>query len=84
MVTSSASFSQEDLVHNGDVHDEDHKDGKDPQNRNSDVVDNSFCSALLGTGQVNDEQWTKVPDSVGNPDCSDSGEDEAFLRDDRN
>ena len=47
-------------------------------------MDNSFCSALLGTGQVNDQKWTKVPDSVGNPDCSDSGEDEAFLRDDRN
>ena len=84
MITNSATFSQEDLVHNGDVHDEDDKDGKDPQNRNGDVVDNSFCCAVMGTEQVNDEQWAKVPDSVSNPDCCDGGEDETFLGDDRN
>ena len=47
-------------------------------------MDNSFCCAVIETSQVNDEQWAKVPDSVSNPDCCDSGEDETFLGDNRN
>ena len=47
-------------------------------------MDNSFCCAISETGQVDDKQRAKVPYTIRNPDCCDSGEDETFLCDNRN